>query len=55
MHACKIDVLTAATEELHLTHFQPKLTGLIHQHFLYVEVDVDADIPVTYWFFTWWD
>ncbi len=41
--------LRADTEELHLTHFQVKLTELVHQHFLYVEVGIKADTPATCW------
>ena len=47
--------LTVASEELHLTHCKLETAAeLTHQHFLCVEIDIDADIPATCWLSTWW-
>ena len=51
-------IITALTtnQELCFTHCKHKSAGrLVHQYFLCVEVDTDADIPATCWLSTWWD
>ena len=48
-------ILTAVIEELYFTYCKDKIASkLIHQHFLCVEVDIDANVSVTCWLSTWW-
>ena len=55
-HSLKINSLTIACKEFHLTNCKlESATELVHQYFLSVEVDTDADIPTTCWLSTWWD
>ena len=54
----QVNSLTIAYKEFHLTHCKLEtVTELVHQYFLSVEVNTDADIPATYWLSmaTWWD
>ncbi len=42
-------------KEVHFTHFKVEPTAkLVHQHFLCIEVYINADIPATYWLSSWW-
>ena len=48
--------LTTTFKELHLANCKRKNAAkYVHQHFLSVEVDIDADIPTTCWLYTLWD
>ena len=56
MHQQLQELLTACTQEFHLTNCKCKSASkLVHQYFLCVEVDIDADSPATCWRSTWWD
>ena len=51
----RVNLLTITSEKLHLTNCKLEIsTGLVHQHLPCVEAEINADIPATCWFSTWW-